>query len=135
MAKNYWLVKSEPESYSWSDFVKDGKAVLAADLFTFDGSLAKGRRMVGDLSKLMLRAYNAEADNCVRSLRSGNISTAKKRLDSAVGAIEKLGAMMEMHVSDDYHRLRVTELELTADYLMKVQEEKLAQREERERLR
>lgn len=22
---NYWLVKSEPESYSWSDFVKDGK--------------------------------------------------------------------------------------------------------------
>jgi predicted RNA-binding protein with PUA-like domain len=25
MAKNYWLVKSEPESYSWSDFVMDGK--------------------------------------------------------------------------------------------------------------
>ena len=22
---NYWLVKSEPESYSWSAFVKDGK--------------------------------------------------------------------------------------------------------------
>jgi predicted RNA-binding protein with PUA-like domain len=26
MAKNYWVVKSEPEAYSWSDFVKDGKA-------------------------------------------------------------------------------------------------------------
>lgn len=25
MAKNYWLVKSEPESYSWDNFVKDGK--------------------------------------------------------------------------------------------------------------
>ena len=25
MAKQYWLVKSEPESYSWSDLVKDGK--------------------------------------------------------------------------------------------------------------
>src|SRR5712672_195003 len=23
---NYWLVKSEPESYSWVTFVKDGKA-------------------------------------------------------------------------------------------------------------
>src|SRR4051812_44297924 len=22
---NYWLVKQEPESYSWTDFVKDGK--------------------------------------------------------------------------------------------------------------
>ncbi len=23
---NYWLVKSEPEAYSWSQFLKDGKA-------------------------------------------------------------------------------------------------------------
>ena len=110
-------------------------AVLAADMFTFDGSLAKGRKMVADLSKLMLRAYNAEADNCVRSLRSGNISTAKKRLESAVTAIEKLGAIMEMRVNPDYHALRVDELELTADYQMKVQEEREQAREERERLR
>ncbi|MDB6110429.1 MAG: ubiquinol-cytochrome reductase [Pedosphaera sp.] len=27
MAKNYWLVKQEPEAYSWATFVKDGKAV------------------------------------------------------------------------------------------------------------
>lgn len=26
MAKNYWLVKSEPAAYSWATFVKDGKA-------------------------------------------------------------------------------------------------------------
>lgn len=26
MAKNFWLVKSEPESYSWAMFVKDGNA-------------------------------------------------------------------------------------------------------------
>jgi len=25
MAKNYWLVKQAPESYSWADFVKEGK--------------------------------------------------------------------------------------------------------------
>ncbi|EEF61078.1 EVE domain-containing protein [Pedosphaera parvula] len=25
MAKNYWLVKQEPEAYSWTTFVKDGK--------------------------------------------------------------------------------------------------------------
>ncbi|MBI1176838.1 EVE domain-containing protein [bacterium] len=24
MAKNYWLVKQEPESYSWDDFVNEG---------------------------------------------------------------------------------------------------------------
>lgn len=26
MAKNYWLVKQEPEAYSWATFVKEGKA-------------------------------------------------------------------------------------------------------------
>jgi hypothetical protein len=93
--------------------VRAGKAVLAADMFTFNGSLAKGRKMVADLSKLMLRAYNAEADNCVRSLRSGNISTATRRLDAAMAAIEKLGAIMEMRVNPEYHALRVAELQLT----------------------
>ena len=40
-------------------------------MFTCSGSIAKGRKMLADLSKIMLRAYYAEADNCVRSLRSG----------------------------------------------------------------
>jgi hypothetical protein len=115
--------------------VKAGRAVLAADMFTFDGSLAKGRKMVGDLSRLMLRAYNAEADNCVRSLRSGNITTATRRLEAAMAAIEKLGAIMEMRVNPDYHALRVAELQLTADYQMKIQEEREKAREERELLR
>lgn len=115
--------------------VKTNEAVLGADLFTFDGSLAKGRKMVSDLSKLMLRAYNAEADNCVRSLRNGNISTAKKRLENAMRSIEKLGVIMELRVNPDYHQLRVEELKLTADYQMKLQEEKEKAREERELLR
>jgi len=118
-----------------TEFVKAGRAVLAADMFTFDGSLARGRKMVADFSKLMLRAYNAEADNCVRSLRSGNVSTAQKRLESAVKAIERLGVFMEMRINPDYHALRVAELELTADFQMKVQEERERAREEREQLR
>lgn len=116
-------------------FVLDGQAILASDLFTYNNSLAKGRRMTNDFSKLMLRAYNAEADNCVRSLRAGNVVTAVKRLESAVAAIARLGQMMEMRVNPDYHALRGEELELTADFQMMVQHEREAAREERERLR
>jgi hypothetical protein len=117
------------------DMIKGGEAVLASDMFTFNNSLAKGRKMTGEFSRLMLRAYNAEADNCVRSLRAGNVVTAKKRLEASVTAIAKLGSMMEMRINPDYHHLRFEELELTADFLMKVQEEKEAARDERERLR
>jgi hypothetical protein len=117
------------------EMVKAGRAVLASDMFTFNNSLAKGRRMTSEFSRLMLRAYNAEADNCVRALRAGNVLTAKKRLESSVTTIAKLGAMMEMRINPEYHDLRIRELELTADYLMKLQVEKEEAREERERLR
>jgi Domain of unknown function (DUF4041)/T5orf172 domain len=117
------------------DMVKAREAVLVSDMFTFNNSLAQGRRMTAEFSKLMLRAYNAEADNCVRALRAGNVVTAKKRLESSVTTIAKLGAMMEMRINPEYHALRLRELELTADYLMKLQVEKEEAREERERLR
>ena len=115
--------------------VKADEAIEKSNMFTFDGSLAKGRRMTSDLGKLMLRAYNAEADNVIRTLRVGNVVTAKRRLEAARAAIASLGKMMEMRISDAFHVLRIEEIELTADYLMKKQEEREAAREERERLR
>ncbi|WP_211249346.1 DUF4041 domain-containing protein [Nocardioides aequoreus] len=117
------------------DTVRAKSAIEASERFAYNNSLAQGRRMTADFSKLMLRAYNAEADNCVRSLRAGSIAAATKRLETAKDTIAKLGAMMEMRVTADYHALRVAELELTSDYLFKVQEEREAAREERERIR
>ena len=91
--------------------------------------------MTNDLAKLMLRAYNAEAENIVRTLRAGNTLAALKRLDTARNAIAKLGSLMKMQIGDEYHALRVEEIELTADYQVKKEEEREAAREERERLR
>lgn len=118
-----------------ADMVKAGEAIEKSNMFTFDNSLAKGRKMSNDLAKLMLRAYNAEADNSLRSLRAGNVLTAMKRLEASRTSIAKLGKMMEMRISPTFHALRVEEIELTADYLMKKQEEREQAREERERLR
>lgn len=117
------------------DLVKAERAIDASDKFAYNNSLALGRRMTADLSRLMLRAYNAEADNCVRVLRAGALPAATKRLENAANSIARLGKMMEMRVAPGYHALRVAELELTADYLFKQQEEREAAREERERLR
>jgi uncharacterized protein YlxW (UPF0749 family) len=118
-----------------AELVKSDAAIERSNTFTFDGSLAKGRRMTKDLAKLMLRAYNAEADNTIRSLRAGNVVTAKSRLEASRTSIASLGKMMEMSISDSFHALRIAEIELTADYLMKKQEEREAARDERERLR
>jgi hypothetical protein len=91
--------------------------------------------MVKEFSKLMLRAYNNEADNAVRSMKPYALDSSVARLDKVRETIGKLGATMNIRVTDSYHKLRVMELELTADYLSKVAEQKERDREERARLK
>ncbi|HEV7482492.1 MAG TPA: DUF4041 domain-containing protein [Solirubrobacterales bacterium] len=114
---------------------KDGGAVRGATQWTVNGSLPQGRKMVRDFSKLMLRAYNAEADNLVRSLKPYKLDAAKERLTKVVATIARLGRTMDIHISGPYHELREYELELTADYRQKLAEEKEREREEKEQLR
>lgn len=118
-----------------AELVKAGTAIEKSNMFTFDGSLSKGRSFTNDLARLMLRAYNAEAENVVRTLRVGNLQTAIRRLEASRVTIAKLGKMMEMRISDAFHALRIEEIELTADYLVKKEEEREIARAERERLR
>jgi Domain of unknown function (DUF4041)/Meiotically up-regulated gene 113/Protein of unknown function (DUF2510) len=113
----------------------NGGAVLAVTDWHVNGSRAQGRKMVSDYSKLVLRAYNAEADNLVRGLKPYKLTSAVDRLTKVATTIEKLGRTMDIRISDQYHALRVLELELTADYLEHKAQEKEREREERERLR
>ncbi len=115
--------------------LKDGGAVLAPTDWTVNGSAAEGRRMVRQTSKLLLRAYNAEADNLVRAMKPYKLETSMSRLDKAASSIEKMGKAMNVRISAQYHKLRKKELELTSDFLNKKAEENERQKEERARLR
>lgn len=113
----------------------DGGAIQSATNWQVEGSAAKGKKMVRDISKLMLRAYNAEADNLVRGLKPYKLDSAVDRLNRVERTIENLGKTMSIEVNDRYHRVRIKELELTADYQEMLAREKEKEREEKERLR
>jgi hypothetical protein len=114
---------------------KDGGAVLATTNWTVNDSAAQGRAMVRDFSKLLLRAFNAEADNLVRGLKPYKLDAAVERLTKVAEVIERLGKTMGIKISTPYFKLRVHEIELTADFLQKEAEEQEVERAERERLR
>jgi hypothetical protein len=114
---------------------KDGGAVLATNEWTVNGSATEGRAMVRDFSKLMLRAFNAEADTLVRGLKPYKLDGALDRLNKVAETIERLGKTMNIRISKSYIQLRMRELELTSDFLQKKAEEKEVERLERERLR
>lgn len=114
---------------------KSGGAVSSMSNLTFNNSAREGAKLIRDLSKLMLRAYNSEADNIVRTLKPYTSASAISRLDKARESIAKLGRIIELRITDDYHRWRVYEIELTSDYLAKVEEEKERLKDERARQR
>ena len=116
------------------DAVRAGTAVKGATNWTVNGSTAQGTKMVRELSKLMLRAYNNEADHAVSSMKPYTLDSSVARLDKARETITRLGGTMDIRVTDSYHRLRVEELEVTSDYLAKVAEEKERAKQERARL-
>jgi hypothetical protein len=114
---------------------RDGGAIEATTDWQVNGSAAQGRKMVNDFSKLTLRAYNAEADNLSRGMKPYKLATAIDRLEKVAVTIERLGKTMAIRVSPEYHRLRIKELELAADYQEMLAREKDGEREKREQLR
>lgn len=114
---------------------KIGEAITATANFTFNNSAAKGRTFVNQMSRIMLRAYNAEAENAVKTVKAGNLASAQKRLSSAREQIAKQGTMINLSVTDVYHRLRLQELELAARHLQALAAEKDLERERRAELR
>lgn len=116
------------------DFAK-GNAVSCHVDWAVNGSVKEGQKLGKDMAKLMLRAYNNEADTSVRSVKPHTREAVKKRLTTTKDTIGKLGVLMRITISRDYHLLRLREIDLTADYLVKVEAEKEQARAERDRLR
>ena len=111
------------------------RAVTGSQDWTVNGSRTQGAKMVKDFSTLMLRAYNAEADNCVRTVKPHTLPSVRTRLDKTRLTIARLGATMSIAIAERYHHLRLYEIELTADYLAKVEAERELIRAQKEAAR
>jgi len=112
-----------------------GGAITATNDWTVNGSASEGKKMIKEFSKLMLRAYNNEVDDAIRTLKPYKKQAAIDRVNKVEKSIEKLGKTMFISIADAYHQLRISEIELTADYLEKKDEEREKQREEKLRLK
>lgn len=121
---------------SWiKGMVRDKRAVTFTTGFTFNNSAAQGKKFINDMSKVLLRAYNAEAENAVKATKAGNLHVAQTRLSKAAEQIANSGKMISLRITDEYHRLRLKELELANSHLAAVQRERELERERRAELR
>lgn len=115
--------------------IKAGTAATGATDWSVNGSKSEGQKMVKDMQKLLIRAFNSECDELISKVKFNNIESSIKRITASKDAISKLGRIMHVAICDKYYDLKIEELTLAYEYQCKKQEEKEEQKRIREELR
>lgn len=115
--------------------IKNGNAAYGNMSWQVNGSSAQGKKMVKDMQKLLIRAFNSECDETISKVKFNNIESSEKRISASKEAISKLGKIMNVAITEYYYNLKIQELYLAYEYAQKKQEEKEEQKRIREELR
>jgi hypothetical protein len=115
--------------------IKAGTAATGGDGWHVNNSIVEGRKLAGDMRKLVIRSFNNEADYCVDNVKFNNVELGEKRINQSFEALNRLGRVMSVRLTQEYLQLKLDELHLAYEFQVKKQEEKDAQRKAREELR
>lgn len=117
------------------DMIKNGNAVSGNMNWTVNNSASQGKKMVSDMQKLLLRAFNSECDELIDRVTYSNIEQSEKRIKASSENISKLGRIMQIAISWSYERAKLDELYLVFEYRQAKQREKEEQKELRAQMR
>lgn len=106
--------------------IKEKRAVTGNNEWRVNGSIIQGRKMINDIQKLSLRAFNQECDELIRKVKYTNFDASLDRLSKSSLEISKLGADMNVFIANEYIQSKKEELRLAFEYQVKKQEEKEA---------
>jgi len=115
--------------------IHEGRAALCSLQWTVGGSAREGARMARQNMKLVLRAFNGECDAALTKVAWNNITKMEERVRKSFDAINKLGSVLQVSITDEFLHLKLDELRLTHEYEEKRRQEQEEQRSIREQMR
>jgi T5orf172 domain. len=111
--------------------VKNNTAATFPSNFTYNNSLAQGKKLVADNVKQLLRAFNNECEAIIDKVKFNNVESIRKRIIKSCEDLNKLNSKMQISITPTYLDLKLQEMNLCYEYAVKKQEEK----EEQKRIR
>jgi Domain of unknown function (DUF4041)/T5orf172 domain len=108
--------------------IRTGRAATCGTSWTVGGSQREGERMVKQYQRLILRAFNAESEAAIANVSWNNYRVMRERIESAFGALNKLGTVMQISLNGGYKEARLQELQLVFEAAEKRQQEREQQR-------
>lgn len=115
--------------------IKNDKAIIGSTNWTVNGSKSKGNKMISDMKKLFLRAFNSDCEDAISKVKYNNFDMSLKKIHQSASSIERLGKSMSLSITQKYIDLKEEELTLAFEYQQKKQEEKEAQKAARAEMR
>lgn len=117
------------------EMIKNDTAIFGSKTWTVDGSKSKGNKMIKDMKKLFLRAFNSDCEDVITRVKYNNYEMSLKKIRQSAESIQKLGIMMSLYIAPNYINSKIEELTLAFEYQQKKQEEKDAQKAARAEMR
>lgn len=117
------------------ELIKNFQAVACNTEWSLGDSKSEGKKMIKNISKLILRAFNGECDSCITKVKYSNIKVMENRIKNAFEALNKLGSVINAYITNDFLNLKLEELYLVHEYREKQQEEKEEQKLIREQMK
>lgn len=104
--------------------IKAGTAATGNTNWSVNGDKRQGTKMIHDMQKLLIRAFNCECDDAIDHVKFNNIDAAAKRIQTASATISKLGSICGVSITSVYLNLKLKELYLAYEYQIEKQNEK-----------
>ena len=117
------------------ELIQNEKAAISHTSWTVNGSEAQGRAATKKFIKLILRAFNGEADALITKVKWNNINQIRERLNKSFNTLNALGKSQTVEITQEYFDLKIKEILLEYEFRLKKQQEREEQRALAEELR
>ncbi|NVK52808.1 MAG: DUF4041 domain-containing protein [Flavobacteriaceae bacterium] len=115
--------------------IKEGTACICKTNWHVGNSRKQGEIMTRRNINLALRAFNGECDKLIAKVKWNNVKRFEERIKKSFDAINKLNKSNDVHLTQEYLRLKLDELHLAYELEHKKYLEKEEQRAIREEQR
>jgi hypothetical protein len=130
-----YKIEIEKITDNLKEMIKSNDAIVSKIEWSLGESKAEGKKMMKQIGKLMLRAFNGESDVAIAKVSWNNIVTMEARINRAFESINNFSETVQMTISEKYKELKLKELYLTFELEEKIYKEKEEQRKIKEQMR
>ncbi len=117
------------------EMILNGTAAISSIFWTVNGSVSKGKSMISQSIKQIIRCFNNECDVLVSKVKFNNIKVYSDKMEKSFKTLNKINEQFNIYISKEYFELKLEELQLAYEYSLKKFQEKEELRQFKERLR